>query len=163
VLAVDCDPNPGLAEEFGLDSGALERFDHSGLRPVPGTLELAREPTLVELDAGVSLLGGPPSAQPLADAVARGIAGVLLARRFDAVVTDLGAGPEFAEMAVGGVLNPADVCIVLASGSASGRLAAERIEAACARRGVTPLRVAAPADAAELAARLLGTAEAPSR
>jgi hypothetical protein len=158
VLAVDCDPNPNLAEEFGLDSAALERFDHSGLRRVPGTLALAREPALVDVDAGVSLLGGPPSDQPLADAVARGIAGVLLAPRFDAVVTDLGAGPEFAEMAVGGVLNPADVCVVLAPSSPSGRLAAERIEAGCKRRGVVTLRLPLPADPAELADGLLRTA-----
>jgi len=163
VLAVDCDPNPNLAEEFGLDSGALERFDHSGLRRVPGTLALVREPALIHVNAGVSLLGGPPSAQPLADAVARGIAGVLLAPRFDAVVTDLGAGPEFAEMAVGGVLNPADICVVLAQRSPSGLLAAERIEAACGRRGVMTLRLPVPADPAELAERLLrATAPEPS-
>jgi hypothetical protein len=44
--------------------------------------------------------GGPP--------VARRTAGVLLAERFEVVVTDPGAGPELARVAVGGVLNPAD-------------------------------------------------------
>lgn len=150
MLAVDCDPNPNLAEEFGVQSAALERFDHSGLRPVPGTLELDREPRLLDVDARISLLGGPPSEQPLADAVARGIAGVLLAPRFDCVVTDLGAGPEFAEMAVGGVLNPAEICVVLQPDSPAGRLSAERIEEACKRRAVPVLRLSVPADAAAL-------------
>jgi MinD-like ATPase involved in chromosome partitioning or flagellar assembly len=155
TLAVDCDPNPTLAESFDIDSGALPRFDHAGLRRAGQTLELARDPALVEVGAGLWLLGGPPSPQPLSDAVARGIAGVLLAPRFDAVVTDLGAGPEFAEMAVGGVLNPAEVCLVLAPASPPARLAAERIEAACRRRGVATLRCAVPVDVPALAAGLL--------
>jgi hypothetical protein len=89
----------------------------------------------------LSLLGGPPGPTPLADAIARGIAGVLLAPRFDAVVTDLGAGPELTGVAVGGVLNPADVCIVLSDGRPVADLTADRIEAACRRRGVEPVRV----------------------
>ena len=48
----------------------------------------------------------------------------------DAVVTDLGAGPEFARIAVGGVLNPADLCVVLTTRAPAADLAAERIEAA---------------------------------
>jgi CO dehydrogenase nickel-insertion accessory protein CooC1 len=87
------------------------------------------------------LLVGPPSTTPLADAIARGIAGVLLAERFDVVVTDLGAGPELAGVAVGGILNPADVCLVLTDGTTVGELTAERVEAACRRRGVAALRV----------------------
>jgi hypothetical protein len=152
---VDCDPNPTLAESFDLDSRALARFDHTGLRRAGQTLELAREPALVEVRGGVWLLGGPPSSQPLSDAVARGIAGVLVASRFDAVVTDLGAGPEFAEMAVGGALNPADVCVVLAPASRPARLAADRIEAACGRRGVAALRCPVPVDVRGLASGLL--------
>ena len=163
TLAVDCDPNPTLAESFGLDSGALPRFDHTGLRRAGETLELAREPALVEIGAELRLLGGPPSPWPLADAVARGVAGVLLAPRFDAVVTDLGAGPEFAEMAVGGILNPAEVCVVLDPESPPARLCAERIEAACGRRGVAALRCPVPVDVAELAAGLLdGSGARPS-
>jgi len=100
TLAVDCDPNPNLAESFGRNSGSLPRFDRAGLRRDGETLALAEEPELVPLEDGAFLLGGPPSEAPLADAVARGIAGALLADRFDAVVTDLGAGPEFTEMAV---------------------------------------------------------------
>jgi MinD-like ATPase involved in chromosome partitioning or flagellar assembly len=163
TLAVDCDPNPTLAESFGLDSRALPRFDHASLRRAGETLELAREPALVEIGAELRLLGGPPSPQPLSDAVARGVAGVLLAPRFDAVVTDLGAGPEFAEMAVGGILNPAEVCVVLDPGSPPARLCAERIEAACRRRGVAALRCPIPVDVAELAAGLLdGSGAKPS-
>lgn len=117
TLAVDCDPNPNLPESFGLDSRTLPRFDHSGLRRAGETLALERDPEVVELECGAFLLAGPPSDAPLADAVARGIAGVLLADRFDVVVTDLGAGPEFTEMAVGGVLNPAEVCVVVTDGT----------------------------------------------
>jgi hypothetical protein len=137
---VDCDPNPNLAESFGLESASLERFDHSGLRRAGPTLELTRDPALVEVGPSLHLLGGPPSEQPLNDAVARGIAGVLLAERFDVVVTDLGAGPEFTRIAVGGVLNPADLCMVVTTGAPAAELAAERIEAACRDRGVEALR-----------------------
>lgn len=130
-----------LAEELGLVSAELERFDHSGLRRAGPTLELAREPVLVEVGRRLSLLGGPPTPTALADAVARGIAGVLLADRFDFVVTDLGAGPELTRAAVGGVLNPADLCVVLVDGTAGAARAAVAIEHACSDRGVRSQRV----------------------
>jgi CO dehydrogenase nickel-insertion accessory protein CooC1 len=156
VLAVDCDPNPTLGDELGIPSSSLPRFDGDGLRPAGGTLELAREPELVDVDAHVRLLGGPPSETPLSDAVARGIAGVLIAERFDHSVTDLGAGPELTRVAVGGVLNPADLCIVLTDGTPVAELTAHRVEQACRAREV-PFRRAlnrrgeAEAVAAELA------------
>jgi hypothetical protein len=155
VLAVDCDPNPNLAESFGLESAGLARWSHAGLRQVPGSLALAEEPPLLEVETRLCLLGGPPSPTALNDAVARGIAGVLVAHRFDWVVTDLGAGPEFARMAVGGVLNPADVCVVLTTGTPAADLAAERIEAACGDRGVPTLRWSLSSGPA-LLARLAG-------
>jgi len=161
TLAVDCDPNPNLAESFGLESRRVPRFEGSSLRRAGETLALQSDPELVQLECGASLLGGPPSDAPLADAVARGIAGVLLAGRFDAVVTDLGAGPEFTEMAVGGVLNPAEVCVVVSNGTPVGELTAERVEEACRRRAVQPLRLVLAANGAaptakRLADRLLG-------
>ena len=140
TLAVDCDPNPTLGEELGIASISLSRFGRDALRRAGETLELAAEPDLLEVEPRLWLLAGPPSATPLADAVARGVAGILVAHRFDRVVTDLGAGPEFARMAVGGVLNPADVCVVLTDGSPVGDLTAERVEAACAERAVPTLR-----------------------
>ena len=155
TLAVDCDPNPNLAESFGLDSAGLERFDRAGLRRAGETLALAREPVLVEVEDRLWLLGGPPSDTPLADAVSRGIAGVLLSDRFDSVVTDLGAGPEFVGLAVGGVLNPADLCVVLTDGGPVPELTAERIEAACRRRGVASRRVLVGSDGAATAAARL--------
>lgn len=158
ILAVDCDPNPNLAESFGVDSRTLSRFDRSGLRRAGDTLTLEAEPELVTLECGASLLGGPPSEAPLADAVARGIAGVLLADRFDAVVTDLGAGPEFTEMAVGGVLNPAEICLIVSNGSAVADLTAGRVQEACRRRGVKSLHLGVPADVRALADRLLDQA-----
>jgi hypothetical protein len=136
VLAVDCDPNPNLAESFGTDSASLPRFSFDDLRRAPGTLELEREPELVECDERLWLLGGPPSANALNDAVARGIAGVLIADRFDDVVTDLGAGPEFTRTAVGGALNPAEVCVILSDGTRASELAARRIAEACRDREV---------------------------
>ncbi len=158
ILAVDCDPNPNLAESFGLDSTLLDRFEaEGGLRPVPGTLALAREPVICEVEPGLWLLGGPPSGAPLADAVARGIAGVLLADRFDGVITDLGAGPELARVAVGGVLNPADVCLILTDGRPAAELAAGRIEDACRAREVEFRRVEVERDrVASLAVPLAG-------
>ena len=137
---MDCDPNPNLAETFGLESGELERFSHAGLRRSGRALELAVEPVLCQVAEGLWLLGGPPSATPLADAVARGIAGVLLSERFDAVVTDLGAGPEFTELAVGGALNPADLCFVVTTGARVAEVTADRIEHACRRRAVHTVR-----------------------
>lgn len=161
TLAVDCDPNPNLAESFGIDSRTLPRFEHGGLRRAGNTLELDRIPALVDLERGAALLGGPPSSSPLADAVARGIAGVLLAERFDVVVTDLAAGPQFTEMAVGGVLNPAETCVVLSDGKPVAEITAERLDDACRRRGVRTVRVYVPPNdppslARPLADRLLG-------
>lgn len=145
VLVVDCDPNPNLAESFDRDSARLDRFEaEGGLRAVPGSLALAREPELVEVDPGLWMLSGPASEAPLSDAVARGIAGVLLADRFSHVVTDLGAGPEIVRVAVGGALDPADVCLVLVDGRPAAELAAGRIEAACRTREVAVRRVAFP-------------------
>lgn len=153
---MDCDPNPNLADSFGVEPELVERWSFEGLRRVPGTLELAAEPPLVEIEPGrLWLLGGPPAPEPLNDAVARGIAGVLLSERFDHVVTDLGAGPEFTRMAVGGVLNPADVCLVLSDGRPAAELAAERIEAACRARAVSTRRVLIENEREPTAARLL--------
>jgi cellulose biosynthesis protein BcsQ len=159
TLAVDCDPNPTLAEELGARSSDLPRFTGDGLRPAAGTLELAEEPELAEVAANLHLLGGPPSETPLSDAVARGIAGVLIAERFDYTITDLGAGPEFTRVAVGGVLNPAGLCCVLTDGTRVSELTAQRVEAACRTRKVPSVRVLnrrgdAAGVAAELAARL---------
>ncbi len=107
---------------------------------------------LVEVSERLSLLGGPPSETPLADAVARGIAGVLVAERFDSVVTDLGAGPELARAAVGGVLNPADICVVLTDGTYLGERTAERVAEAARLRGVGALLVENRRGAAEAVA-----------
>lgn len=93
------------------------------------------------MGAKLWVLGGPPGANPLADAVARGVAGVLIAERFDFVITDLGAGPEMARIAVGGVLNPAELCLVLSDGTPPADLAAEAVEAACRARAVARRRV----------------------
>jgi CO dehydrogenase nickel-insertion accessory protein CooC1 len=156
TLAVDCDPNPTLAEELGLSSLELTRFSGDGLRPADGTLELAEEPQLVEVAPHLHLLGGPPSETPLSDAVARGIAGVLIADRFDFTVTDLGAGPELARVAVGGVLNPADLCFILIDGTRVAEVTANRIEAACRAREVESIRVLNRRDeAADVAAELV--------
>ena len=162
ILAVDCDPNPTLGEELGVSSASLARFSGDGLRPADGTLKLAQEPELVQIASNLHLLGGPPSDTPLSDAVARGIAGVLIAERFDFTVTDLGAGPEFARVAVGGVLNPADLCFVLSDGGPVANLTAERVELACRAREVAFARTLnrrgeSTEVAAELAAIVLGT------
>lgn len=141
TLAVDCDPNPTLGEELGVSSASLPRFNGEALRPADGTLELVREPDLVEISAKLQLLGGPPSEAPLSDAVARGIAGVLIADRFDFTITDLGPGPELTRVAVGGVLNPADRCFVLTDGTRVAESTAERVEGACRARRVASKRV----------------------
>ena len=141
TLAVDCDPNPTLGEELGVSSARLPRFNGEALRPAGGTLELVREPDLLEISLNLQLLGGPPSETPLSDAVARGIAGVLIADRFDFTITDLGPGPELTRVAVGGVLNPADRCFVLTDGTRLAESTAERVESACRARQVPSTRV----------------------
>jgi len=161
TLVVDCDPNPTLAEELGLRSAELPRFSGDCLRPADGTLELSEQPQLIEVDHHLRLLGGPPSDTPLTDAVARGIAGVLVAGRFEFTVTDLGAGPELTRVAVGGVLNPADLCFILTNGTRVSELTAERVEGACRARKVHYVRLEnrrGQADdvAAELASRVQG-------
>ena len=85
---------------------------------------------------------------------------MLIAERFDWVLTDLGAGPEFTRIAVGGVLNPAELCLVVSDGLPVGELAADRIEQVCRARGVSALRVRNRREgidgmAASLAERLL--------
>ena len=45
TLAVDCDPNPTLAEELGISSSSLRRFTGDGLRPAEGTLSSRRSQT----------------------------------------------------------------------------------------------------------------------
>ena len=141
----------------------MQRWSFEGLRPVPGTLALAAEPPLVEIDPGrLWVLGGTPGPEPLNDAVARGIAGVLLAERFDHVLTDLGAGPEFTRMAVGGVLNPADLCLVLSDGRPAAELAAERIAGACRARAVSARRVLIDNERELTVARLLALLDRPA-
>lgn len=157
VLAVDCDPNPTLAEELGLSSSDLDRFSGEDLRPAEGTLELVRRPDLTRVGERLSLLGGPPTPTALSDAVARGIGGVLVADEFDFVITDLGAGPELARVAVGGVLDPAEVCFILSDGGRASERTAKRVEEACRRRGVASVRVENRRSEAELVACELAT------
>jgi hypothetical protein len=160
---VDCDPDPNLADTFGVEPALVKRWTFEGLRRVPGTLALAAEPPLVEVEPGrLWLLAGPSSPEPLNDAVARGIAGVLVAERFDHVVTDLGAGPEYTRMAVGGVLNPADLCLVLSDGRPAADLAAGRIEGACRARGVPARRVLIEPQRKPTAAELLVLLDQPA-
>ena len=104
---------------------------------------------MVAIGPRLHLLGGPPSETPLSDAVARGIAGVLIADRFQFSVTDLGAGPELARVAVGGVLNPADLCFVLSDGRPVAELTAERVGESCRARKVPFARVLNRRDEAE--------------
>lgn len=82
------------------------------------------------------------------------------------MVTDLGAGPELAQAAVGGALNPADLCVVVSTGRYVGELTAERIEQACRDRKVPALRVTRrpgedPELASELAERLVEGRKSP--
>lgn len=84
----------------------------------------------------------------------------MLAERFDFTVTDLGAGPELARVAVGGVINPAEVCFILTDGRPVAELTAERVARACSQRKVPFTRIlnrrgAAAEVAAELAMRVM--------
>jgi CO dehydrogenase maturation factor len=133
VLAVDCDDNPMLAISLGADTAAV-----AARPPIPTDFWTAveragegRAAVLVE-DAqlliarhgiaapdGVTLLGAPVVENDgcSSDARVRGMLGVLLGYGFDRVITDFEAGVDEPATSLGGLLNPADILLVVATPS----------------------------------------------
>lgn len=134
VLAVDCDSNPMLAISLGVP---LERL----AEPVPiptdfwtaverigvgRTAILIADPAVLAARHGipapdnVTLLAGPVQENGgcTPDAGVRGMLGVLLGSHlFERVVTDFEAGVDEPAWALGGLLNPADLLLVVATPS----------------------------------------------
>ena len=133
VLAVDCDDNPMLAISLGADLSAM-----SARPPIPtdfwtaierlgeGPAAVLIENAGVLLDRhsvpapdGVTLLGAPVVDNDgcSSDARVRGMLGVLLGEGFDRVVSDFEAGVDEPATSLGGLLNPADILLIVATPS----------------------------------------------
>jgi CO dehydrogenase maturation factor len=133
VLAVDCDDNPMLAISLGADLQAM-----AARPPIPTDFWTAverlgegRAAVLVEdagvllerhgIDApdGVTLLGAPVIENDgcSSDARVRGMLGVLLGHGFDRVISDFEAGVDEPATSLGGLLNPADILLVVTTPS----------------------------------------------
>lgn len=134
VLAVDCDSNPMLAISLGVPVERLSQpvpiptdFWLAVERPGEGRSAILREhPDLLtgrhglEAPDNVTLLAGPVVANEgcTSDAGVRGMLGVLLGNHlFERVITDFEAGVDEPAWALGGLLNPADVLLVVATPS----------------------------------------------
>lgn len=125
VLIVECDPNPNLAGSLGI--GQQQLLDRPDVDPKAVYSMLNENGHAVVLGAnpmrlvdehgirvgGIVALPARESSQGEDDAWGRGVLGVLVADRFDVVLTDLAAGPLQARFAVGGALNPADQLVVV--------------------------------------------------
>lgn len=154
VLAVDSDENPMLAISLGVPVDAIDRpapiptdFWMTVEHPTTGRAAILTEhPDVliarhgVSAPDGVTLLTGPVVANEgcTSDAGVRNMLGVLLGRTsFDRVVTDFEAGVDEPAWALGGLLNPADVLLIVATPSPVAIDTARRI-AAIAREARIP-------------------------
>lgn len=153
VLAVDCDSNPMLAISLGVPLARLGE-------PVPIPTDFwraverigeGRAAVLVDDPAmlirrhgipapdNVTLLAGPVVENEgcTPDAGVRGMLGVLLGNHlFERVITDFEAGVDEPSWALGGLLNPADVLLVVATPSPVAISTAQKIVRLAAERGV---------------------------
>lgn len=132
VLAVDTDDNPMLAISLGVPISRLGEpqpiptdFWRAVERPGEGRAAILVEhpQTLAQRHGipgpdGVTLLAAPvvPNRGCTSDGGVRGMLGVLLGTHlFERVITDFEAGVDEPAWALGGLLNPADVLLVLAT------------------------------------------------
>ena len=132
VLAIDCDSNPMLGISLGVPVERLADpapiptdFWRAVERPGQGRAAVLLEHPDV-LGArhgiagpdGVTLLAAPvvPNGGCTSDAGVRGMLGYMLGSYgYDRVVTDFEAGVDEPAWALGGVLNPADVLLIVAT------------------------------------------------
>ncbi len=133
VLAVDCDDNPMLAISLGADLAAM-----ASRRPIPtnfwtsverlgeGRVAVLVEEPRVLLDRhaiaapdGVTLLGAPVVDNDgcSSDARVRGMLGELLGTGFDRVISDFEAGVDEPATSLGGLVDPPDILLVVATPS----------------------------------------------
>jgi CO dehydrogenase maturation factor len=144
VLAVDCDSNPMLAISLGVPVARLTKpmaiptdFWLEVERLGEGRVALLREdPSVLAERHGiaapdnVTLLAGAVVENEgcTTDAGVRAMLGVLLGTHlFERVVTDFEAGVDEPAWALGGLLNPADVLLVVATSSPVAITTAQRI------------------------------------
>lgn len=168
VLAVDCDDNPMLAISLGADLAAMAArppiptdfwtsVERLGSGPAAVLFEDAN--VLVERHGiaapdGVTLLGAPVVQNDgcSSDARVRGMLGVLLGQRFDRVISDFEAGVDEPATSLGGLLNPADVLLVVATPSPVALRTARLIATIGREAGVAAVygvanQISSPADA----------------
>jgi len=153
VLAVDCDSNPMLAISLGVPLSRLADpvpiptdFWMAVERPGEGRAAiLVEHPSVLTERHGiaapdnVTLLAGPVAdnggCTPAAGV--RGMLGVMLGTHlFERVITDFEAGVDEPAWALGGLLNPADVLLVVATPTPVAITTARKIVALARERGV---------------------------
>jgi CO dehydrogenase maturation factor len=134
VLAVDSDENPMLAISLGVPVERISDpapiptdFWMAVERPDTGRAAILKEPPDVLVSRhgvpgpdGVTLLSGAVVENEgcTSDAGVRNMLGVLLGRSaFDRVITDFEAGVDEPAWALGGLLNPADVLLIVSTSS----------------------------------------------
>lgn len=144
VLAVDCDDNPMLPISLGVPLHELEM-----VAPIPTDFWQALERpgqgrvAILSTDAttltsrhcvagpdGVSLLAGPVAKNEgcTHDAGVRGMLGVMLGTHaFETVITDFEAGVMEPASGLGGILNPAEVLLVVSTPSPVAEQTAARV------------------------------------
>lgn len=133
VLAVDCDDNPMLSISLGVDPEvvamrapiptdfwtAVERLGAGRAAVLAEDPDVLLERHAVTAPDGVTLLGAPVVVNQgcSSDARVRGMLGVLLGERFDCVISDFEAGVDEPAVSLGGLLNPADILLVVSTPS----------------------------------------------
>lgn len=153
VLAVDCDSNPMLAISLGVPVARLAEpspiptdFWMAVERPGEGRAAILLEHPAVLTERhgiaapdNVTLLAGPVADNDGCTPAAgiRGMLGVMLGSHlFERVITDFEAGVDEPAWALGGLLNPADVLLVVATPSPVAIATARKIVALGRERGV---------------------------
>lgn len=153
VLAVDCDSNPMLAISLGVPVTRLTEpapiptdFWMAVERPGEGRAAILLEhPSVLTERHGiaapdnVTLLAGPVAENGGCTPAAgvRGMLGVMLGSHlFERVITDFEAGVDEPAWALGGLLNPADVLLVVATPSPVAITTARKIVGLARERGV---------------------------
>lgn len=153
VLAVDCDSNPMLAISLGVPVAKLSEptpiptdFWMTVERPGTGRAAILLEhPSVLTERHGiaapdnVTLLAGPVADNEGCTPAAgvRGMLGVMLGSHlFERVITDFEAGVDEPAWALGGLLNPADVLLVVATPSPVAITTARKIVGLARERGV---------------------------
>ncbi len=133
VLAVDCDDNPMLAISLGADLAAMaarppiptdfwigvERLGEGRVAVLVETADVLLRRHAISAPDGVTLLGAPVAENSgcSSEARVRGMMGELLGKSFDRVISDFEAGVDEPATSLGGLIDPPDILLVVATPS----------------------------------------------